>query len=169
MCRNVKSCSYHINLHKLNPVHMLSGSFPFSHFFLPWGAELLLCSCGYHRKQDVIQERACWMDSCNIFSKLQAVQLYDTSMCSSSRSGEPWNRKHDYWDYICTHTHTHQQTILVHCRAGAWHHGKKTFPFFTIITGIVCVSCREATIFLNKQLTFWGANCVNHAKWISAV
>lgn len=106
MCRNVKSCSYHINLHKLNPVHMLSGSFPFYHFFLLWGAELMLWSCGYHRKQDVIQERVCWMDSCNIFSKLQAVQLYDTSMCSSSRSGEPWNRKHDYWDYICTHTHT---------------------------------------------------------------
>jgi len=36
------------------------------------------------------------MDSCNIFLKLQAVKLYDTCMCSLSRSGEPWNRKHDY-------------------------------------------------------------------------
>lgn len=45
---------------------------------------------------------------------------------------------------------------------------EKSFSFFTIITGAVCVSCREATLFLNKQLTLEGVDCVNQAKWISA-
>ncbi len=168
MCRNVNSCNYHINLPKLNPVHMLSGSFPFSHFFLPWGAELLLCSCGYHRKQDVIQERACWMDSCNIFSKLLPVQLYDTSMCLSSRSGEPWNRKHDYWDKLRarTHTHTHKSTNYFSSFQG-WGLTslKKPFHFSQSLLALSVFPVERPLYFPTSSL-FWGADCVNHAKWV---
>lgn len=67
-------------------------------------------SCGYHRKQDVIQERACWMNSCNIFLKItgSATLWHKHVLFKQVR----WTLKQETWllGQLCTHTHTHTST-----------------------------------------------------------